>query len=186
MNTLGVPKTWKCFINGEFIRSESGRTLPINHNGLRTEYVPHSSRKDIRNAIEAATAAFKNWSEKTGYHRGQVLLRFAEMLFARQDELADLIPNVSPSEGKKEVKISAERIVRIAGWADKFQQILGFANPVSGPYHNFTLPTPIGASEISSSDGNLRLKSTGEISGSTVQFTGGDVGGWSFIYILLV
>ena len=148
MNTLGVPKTWKCFINGEFIRSESGRTLPINHNGLRTEYVPHSSRKDLRNAIEAATAAFKNWSEKTGYHRGQVLWRFAEMLLARQDELADLIPNVSPSEGKKEVKISAERIVRIAGWADKFQQILGCANPVSGPYHNFTLPTPIGASVL--------------------------------------
>ncbi len=31
-----------------------------------------------------------------------------------------------------------------AGWADKLAQVLGSANPVAGPYFNFTVPEPTG------------------------------------------
>ena len=31
-----------------------------------------------------------------------------------------------------------------AGWADKYAQVTGSANPVAGPYFNFSLPEPTG------------------------------------------
>ena len=37
-----------------------------------------------------------------------------------------------------------DRVVWYAGWADKLAQVLGSANPVAGPYFNFTIPEPTG------------------------------------------
>ena len=37
-----------------------------------------------------------------------------------------------------------DRLVYYAGWSDKFAQVLGNTNPVSGPFFNFTLPEPMG------------------------------------------
>ena len=148
MNNPKIPKTWKCFIDGNFVRSESGRCISIEKNNKEIAYIPNASRKDLRNAIEASTIAFEKWKTKIGYTRGQILWRFAEILLSRKDEIANLIPSVPLRDAKKEVQLSVERIVQIAGWADKFQQVLGSSNPVNGPYHNFTLPTPIGSTVI--------------------------------------
>ena len=35
-------------------------------------------------------------------------------------------------------------MIAYAGWCDKYSQLLGCANSVSGPYHNFTVPEPVG------------------------------------------
>nr|MBA3330467.1 aldehyde dehydrogenase family protein [Actinomycetota bacterium] len=43
-----------------------------------------------------------------------------------------------------EVERSIDRMVWYAGWADKLAQVLGSANPVAGPYFNFTVPEPTG------------------------------------------
>src|SRR5438034_9454419 len=74
----------------------------------------------------------------TAYNRGQVLYRVAEMLEARTREFAEL----TGDEG--EVHAAVDRFVWYAGWADKLAQVLGSANPVAGPYFNFTLPEPTG------------------------------------------
>jgi acyl-CoA reductase-like NAD-dependent aldehyde dehydrogenase len=39
---------------------------------------------------------------------------------------------------------SIDRIVWYAGWADKFAQVAGSANPIAGPYFNFSVPEPTG------------------------------------------
>src|SRR5207247_2582404 len=71
-------------------------------------------------------------------NRGQVLYRIAEMMESRRAEFADLC------SGLGEVDRSIDRIVWYAGWADKLAQVLGSANPVAGPYFNFTMPEPTG------------------------------------------
>jgi acyl-CoA reductase-like NAD-dependent aldehyde dehydrogenase len=60
------------------------------------------------------------------------------MMEARRAEFAELCTGV------KEVDRSIDRFVWYAGWADKLPQVLGGANPVAGPYFNFTVPEPTG------------------------------------------
>jgi acyl-CoA reductase-like NAD-dependent aldehyde dehydrogenase len=78
----------------------------------------------------------------TAYNRGQVLYRVAEMMEARRVELAEL------SGGADEVDRAIDRVIYYAGWADKLAQVVGSANPVSGPYFNFTVPEPTGVTGI--------------------------------------
>ena len=130
---LPVKKTYKLFIGGAFPRSESGRTFEAEG-----QNVARASRKDVRDAVRAARDGYAKWSSLTAYNRGQVLYRVAEMMEARRDEFAAI------SSGKKEVDRAIDRVVWYAGWADKLPQVLGGANPVAGPYFNFTVPEPTG------------------------------------------
>jgi len=141
MNRLPVKKTYKLFIAGDFPRSESGRTYLAEG-----QNVARASRKDVRDAVRAARAAQGKWAGLTAYNRGQVLYRVAEMLEARTKDLAALC------SGKAEVERSIDRVVWYAGWADKLAQVLGSANPVAGPYFNFTVPEPTGVVGILAPD----------------------------------
>ena len=133
MTRVPVRKTYKLYVGGAFPRSESGRTYEAEgHN------VARASRKDLRDAVRAARSAFGKWSGMTAYNRGQVLYRVAEMMEARASELAELCG------GREEVERCVDRVVWYAGWSDKLAQVLGGANPVAGPYFNFTMPEPTG------------------------------------------
>jgi acyl-CoA reductase-like NAD-dependent aldehyde dehydrogenase len=130
---LPVKKTYKLFVGGAFPRSESGRTYEAEG-----QNVARASRKDVRDAVRIAGGAQPKWAEMTAYNRGQVLYRVAEMLEARTHEFADLTGD------EDEVHAAVDRFVWYAGWADKLAQVLGSANPVAGPYFNFTVPEPTG------------------------------------------
>jgi acyl-CoA reductase-like NAD-dependent aldehyde dehydrogenase len=133
MTRVSVRKTYKLYIGGSFPRSESGRTYEAEgHN------VAQASRKDLRDAVRVARGATGKWAAMTAYNRGQVLYRVAEMLEARSAELAELCG------GRAEVERAIDRVVWYAGWTDKLPQVLGGANPVAGPYFNFTIPEPTG------------------------------------------
>jgi len=134
---LPVKKTYKLYIGGAFPRSESGRTYEAEG-----QNVARASRKDVRDAVRAARDGYGKWSTMTAYNRGQVLYRVAEMIESRRDEFAQL------SSGKKEVDRAIDRVVWYAGWADKLPQVLGGANPVAGPYFDFTVPEPTGVVAI--------------------------------------
>ena len=137
MSRLPVKKTYKLFIGGAFPRSESGRTFVVDG-----QNVALASRKDARDAVRAARAAVAKWSGATAYNRGQVLYRMAEMMETRAADLAAVC------SGEGEVERSIDRVVWYAGWADKLAQVLGGANPVAGPYFNFTIPEPTGVVAI--------------------------------------
>jgi acyl-CoA reductase-like NAD-dependent aldehyde dehydrogenase len=134
---LPVRKTYKLFIGGAFPRSESGRTYEAEG-----QNIARASRKDARDAVKAARAAFPSWASATAYNRGQVLYRLAEMMEARSADLA------AACSGRDEVEAAIDRVVWYSGWADKLQQVLGGANPVAGPYFNFTVPEPTGVVAI--------------------------------------
>ena len=144
---LPITKTPKCYVGGNFIRSESGRVYPItDRSGNFHSNIPSCTRKDLRNAVEAAAKAGPGWAAKSAYNRGQILYRMAEMLEARSQELADSLTLFGTPlvDAKREVAVTIERCVHYAGWTDKYQALLGSVNPVASPHFNFTLVEPMG------------------------------------------
>jgi len=144
---LEVLKTYKIYIGGQFPRTESGRYyVATNGKGEQLANVCLSSRKDFRDAVVAARNAFKGWSAKAAFNRGQILYRIAEMLEARKAQfIEELIKqDSSKSQAQKEVILSVDRLIYYAGWCDKYQQIFGTVNPVASSHFNFSVPEPTG------------------------------------------
>jgi acyl-CoA reductase-like NAD-dependent aldehyde dehydrogenase len=149
---LTVPKTYKLAIGGAFPRSESGRTYEVlSAKGAFLANAAKGSRKDARDAVVAARAAVKGWSGATAYNRGQVLYRVAEVLEGRRAQFIDEIAaqeGVSSSAAAAQVDEAIDLWVWYAGWCDKYSQVAGNANPVSGPYFNISVPEPTGVVAI--------------------------------------
>jgi acyl-CoA reductase-like NAD-dependent aldehyde dehydrogenase len=118
----------------------------VKNNGQLLANASRGSRKDLRNAVQAARKAFAGWSGKTAYNRGQILYRIAEVCESRAEELAEELRRQGRSAGdaRKEVDAVIDRWVYYAGWSDKYTQVFGSINPVAGPYYNFTVPEPTG------------------------------------------
>jgi acyl-CoA reductase-like NAD-dependent aldehyde dehydrogenase len=145
---VAVRKTYKLYIGGAFPRSESGRVYPVNSSaGHLLAHAAQASRKDLREAVLAARKAFPGWSGATGYNRGQVLYRVAEMLEGRAAQFAAEVADaegLSAAAARANVDAAIDRWVYYAGWTDKFAQVAGGTNPVAGPYFNFSLPEAVG------------------------------------------
>ena len=146
MSRVDVRKTYKLFIDGKFPRSESGRSYEvIGPDGELLANAVRGSRKDVRDAVTAARKASAPWAAITGYNRGQVLYRVAEIMESRREEL---VGEVARAEGKRgaagQVDKAIDTWVWYAGWTDKVAQVMGGINPVAGPYFNITSPEPIG------------------------------------------
>lgn len=149
---LAVPKTYKLYIGGKFPRSESGRTYEVvTKDGVFIANASLASRKDARDAVVAARTAFAGWSGATGYNRGQVLYRIAELLEGRRDQFVDELvatEGLTKLAAALQVDTAIDAWVWYAGWADKYVQVAGNGNPVSGPYFNLSTPEPTGVVAI--------------------------------------
>src|SRR5215472_8017590 len=157
MNTrLDVHKTYKLYIGGNFVRSESGRYLPAKSAaGAHLDNVCYATRKDFRDAVVAARNAFDGWSKKSAYNRSQILYRAAEMLQNRESELINEImrsTGASEEAAQREVTLTIDRLVYFAGWTDKYSQIFGSVNPVATSHFNFSTPDPTGVVVILAPD----------------------------------
>ena len=144
---LEVLKTYKLYIGGQFPRTESGRYyIPVNGAGLKLANVCLGSRKDFRNAVVAARAAFGGWSSRAAFNRGQILYRIAEMLEGRKAQFIQELmqQDASRSKAEKEVNLAIDRLTWYAGWCDKFQQLFSSVNPVASSHFNFSVPEPTG------------------------------------------
>jgi acyl-CoA reductase-like NAD-dependent aldehyde dehydrogenase len=148
VSRLNIRKTYKLYIGGKFVRSESGRFLEARSaTGEHLDNFCHASRKDFRDAIVAARKAADDWAKKTPYLRGQILYRAAEMLETRAGELVGEISRATGarvSKARQEVSLAADRLVYYAGWTDKYSQVYGSVNPVASSHFNFTTPEPAG------------------------------------------
>ena len=145
---LAVRKTYKLYVNGAFPRSESGRSYEVTDaKGGFLANAAWASRKDARDAVVAARAAFGTWSGATAYNRGQVLYRVAEVMEGRHEQFCAEVAageGLSSSKARAAVDAAIDRWVWYAGWTDKLAAVLGGANPVAGPYFDFSLPEPSG------------------------------------------
>ncbi len=145
---LAVRKTYKLYVNGAFPRSESGRSYEVKDaKGHFVANAAWASRKDARDAVVAARAAFPKWAGMTAYNRGQVLYRVAEVMEGRHVQFCEEVAGgegLSASKGRAAVDAAVDRWVWYAGWTDKLAAVVGGANPVAGPYFDFSMPEPTG------------------------------------------
>ncbi len=127
-----IDRTAKLYIGGKQTRPDSGYSTPVwAKNGTLLGHVPNASRKDVRNAVEAAQAA-KGWSKTTGHTRAQILYFIAENLAARGEEFALRLDQMQGGKsGAKEVEATVQSLFTFAAWADKYDgQIHGV--PIRG------------------------------------------------------
>jgi aldehyde dehydrogenase (NAD+) len=144
---LTVAKTPKVYIGGAFVRSESARTFKVSGaDGVFFGNIPQCSRKDLRNAVEAAAKAGPGWVRRSPYNRAQILYRLAEMLEARNKELvASLVQfGARESDAVRGMSVAVDRLIHYAGWADKYEHLVGSVNPVASSHFNFTVTEPMG------------------------------------------
>ena len=148
MSRVEVKKTYKLYIGGAFPRSESGSTYDVSDSkGRFLANAAKGSRKDARDAVVAARKAQPGWAGATAYNRGQVLYRVAEVMESRKAQFVEEVraaEGLTPARAAASVDAAIDRWVWYAGWSDKFAQVLGGLNPVSGPYFNISAPDPTG------------------------------------------
>ena len=151
-----VAKTYKLYLGGAFVRSESGRSDPTaDGSGAHLANAPRASRKDVRDAVKAARGGYGGWAKRTAYNRGQVLYRFAEALESRSDELARAAVSqrdVSLPDARAELGAAVDLLVHYAGWTDKLAAVMGGINPVAGPHLSFSTPEPTGVVAVLAPD----------------------------------
>jgi acyl-CoA reductase-like NAD-dependent aldehyde dehydrogenase len=145
---LGVRKTYKLYIGGEFPRTESGRAYEVfDARGRLLANACRGTRKDIRDAVRAARIALPGWAGKTAYNRSQILYRIAELMEGRREQFTAEVmaaEGIGRQRATRLVNAAIDRWVWYAGWADKYGQMLGTVNPVNGSYFNFSVPEPTG------------------------------------------
>ena len=148
MGDLEIRKTYKLYVGGEFIRTESGRYDPVpDSRGELLANVSRGSRKDLREAVRKARAAQPGWAGKSAYLKGQILYRMAEMLDGRAESFEKLLRDtrgLKAPAARAEVRAAIDRIVHYAGWSDKYVALLGTVNPVASSYFDFSVPEPMG------------------------------------------
>ena len=151
-----VDRTAKLYIGGRQVRPDAPYTVEVRApDGSLLGEVGRGSRKDIRNAVEAANSALGGWSAATAHNRAQVLYYLAENLSARSVELAGRIADctgVGLEAAETEVARSIERLFLYAGLADKW-------DVHHTPLRNVTLamPEPLGVLGVACPDANPLL-----------------------------
>ena len=152
---IEIKKTYKNYVGGKYVRSESGKTFTLNLKNDSFE-VPLTSKKDIRDAVTSSKAGFEKWSEISPYTKTQILYRLSEMIEGNKDSYVDLLVlcGSTKNQAKKDVETAIENIVWYAGLADKWEQVSGNLNPVNGEYFNISHQNPIGVVFSLNSDSN--------------------------------
>ncbi|NBD30301.1 MAG: aldehyde dehydrogenase family protein [Alphaproteobacteria bacterium] len=115
-----LDRTAKLYIGGKQARPDGGYSRPVyTRGGKLLGHASLANRKDLRNAVEAMSAA-RGWSKTTGHLRAQILYYIAENLSAREDEFATRINHLTGGRsGDKEVAEAIRTLFKWAAWADK-------------------------------------------------------------------
>ena len=112
------------FVGGKQARPDSGYSRAIwGPSGKLLGHVGAANRKDIRNAVEAATGAQAGWGKASGHLRAQILYYIGENLSARAEEFAARLRAMTGASAKAaeaEVTAAVDRWFTYAAWADKY------------------------------------------------------------------
>ena len=146
-----LQSSYGLFINGAFTAPENHAQFatvnPATGHVLAT--VAQASDADVDRAVAAARHAYETqWSKTTGAERAKYLFRIARLIQERSRELAvvETLDNGKPIRESRDIDVplAAAHFFYYAGWADKYEQVLGNVNPVAAPFFNFTVTEPMG------------------------------------------
>ena len=145
--TDAAPIATRMVIGGDLVEAADGRTFEVvePHAGTVVATAPLGSAEDVNRAVAAAQAAFDGeWSGLAASERGRLMLRFADVVRAHEEELAQLESRQigKPISGARwEVAQVAKVLEFYAGATTKLH---GSTIPVTRPGFDFTLREPIG------------------------------------------
>ncbi|MDC2999393.1 aldehyde dehydrogenase family protein [Acidimicrobiaceae bacterium] len=148
-----VKKTYKHYVDGKFVRSESGKVYAIDLKKEKYE-IPLTSKKDLRDAVTSSKAGFVKWNSLTMYNKSQILYRLSEMIEGNKESYVALLQQhgLTKKDSKNDVEDAVNTIIWYAGIVDKWEQLTGNLNPVAGEYFNISHQEPIGVTFSLSSD----------------------------------
>ena len=148
-----VKKTYKHYVDGKFVRSESGKVYAIDLKNEKYE-IPLTSKKDLRDAVTSSKAGFIKWNSLTMYNKSQILYRLSEMIEGNKESYIALLQQhgLTKNDSKNDVEDAVNTIIWYAGIVDKWEQLTGNLNPVAGDYFNISHQEPIGVTFSLSSD----------------------------------
>lgn len=122
--TPTVDRTYKLYIGGAQVRPDAPYARQIvGADGRVLAQIPEGNRKDVRNAVEKALAAWPGWSKRAAHNRAQIVYFMAENLELRKEEIAGRIVAMTGGkleDGIKEVDASIDRLFHWGAYADKF------------------------------------------------------------------
>ena len=140
-----IKKTYKNYVGGKYVRSESGKTFRIE---LKNQFyeVPLTSRKDVRDAVVAAKKGYTEWEKLTPYNKTQVLYRLSEMVEGNSETYQQILQEsgLTKSKASQDIKNAIDSLIWYAGMADKWEQMTGNLNPVAGDYFNISHQESLG------------------------------------------
>jgi acyl-CoA reductase-like NAD-dependent aldehyde dehydrogenase len=86
-------KTFRNFIGGEWVDAASGETFESRNpaTGETLGHFPKSDAEDVGRAVAAAKAAYEDWRLVPAPKRGEILIRFAQVLEREKESLTDLM-----------------------------------------------------------------------------------------------
>ncbi len=140
-------RTYKLFVNGEFVDAASGKTFTLSNpgNGQDIAVVAEGDAADVDRAVKAAAAAFPAWKRRPAAGRAKLFSKLAMLVETHGKELAELESLDAGKPIRDSSKIDAvsaiDALEYFAGMATKIQ---GDTIPVPGPHYNFTVPEPLG------------------------------------------
>ena len=134
-------------IGGAWVDSASGETLDVENPGKRQKIaeIPRAAAIDVDRAVQAATQAVPGWSKTPPRDRGRQLLRIAEALEARAEELARTIAletgNALRTQARSEARLSADIFRYFGGLAGELK---GETIPLGEHMLSYTRREPLG------------------------------------------
>jgi acyl-CoA reductase-like NAD-dependent aldehyde dehydrogenase len=134
-------------INGKWVDSASGAVLAVENPAKRSTIasVPRGGAEDVDRAVLAAEAAFPAWRNVPPRQRGRLLLRIAEALEARIEELARVIAeetgNALRTQARPEATLSADIFRYFGGLAGELK---GETIPLGEQVLSYTRREPLG------------------------------------------
>lgn len=134
--TEALDRTHKLYIGGKQCRPDGGYSFKVGH----AEFAL-ANRKDVRNAVEAATGAATAWAKTGPFQRSQILYYLAENLVAAKQQLVAALQLADCPDPEAEFLLAADRIFWYAAWADKYEGVVHQPAPRMMTY---TRPEPIG------------------------------------------
>jgi betaine-aldehyde dehydrogenase len=135
------------------VNSASGETLEVENPGNRKNIatIPRGCPADVDRAVRAAAQAFPSWGRTPPRDRGRLLLRIAEALESRSEELARTIAletgNALRTQARAEARLSADIFRYFGGLAGELK---GETIPLGEHVLSYTRREPIGVAKISS------------------------------------
>jgi len=123
----------KMLLEGQWTDAHGGDSFPVYNpaTGAAIDSVPKGTREDVRRAVDAASEAFKVWSERPAIERSRVLLKVAELVRANLDELAT---SLTVEQGKPMGESRSE----IGSFANTFEYYAGLIGRERGAQTPFS------------------------------------------------